>query len=152
MNAPLNIIKGSDNVFRDLGFPAGEAQNLLLRADLMIKIEQLVTKSALVQNEAAEMLGITQPRLNDLLKGRIEKFSLDALVNMLARVGKEVKMTVRKSSVTKPSIPKKPEARRVLTAKRSAPAPKAKSSRTAKIPKVAISSAKRPPQAQRKAA
>ena len=99
MNAPLKITKGSDNVFRDLGFPEGEAQNLLLRTDLMIKIEQLVKKSGLIQSEAAKLLGITQPRINDLLKGRIEKFSLDALVNMVARAGMEVKMTVKKSSL-----------------------------------------------------
>lgn len=94
----LKITKGSDNVSRDLGFPEGEAQNLLLRTDLMTKIERLVKKSGLIQSEAAEMLGITQPRLNDLLKGRIEKFSLDALVNMLARAGLQVKMTVKKAA------------------------------------------------------
>jgi predicted XRE-type DNA-binding protein len=98
MNAPLKITKGSGNVFRDMGFPEGEAQNLLLRTDLMIKIEQLVKKSGLIQSEAAKWLGITQPRINDLLKGRIEKFSLDALVNMVARAGMEVKMTVKKTS------------------------------------------------------
>ena len=98
MNAPLKMIKGSDNIFRDLGFPEAEAQNLLLRTDLMIKIERLVKKSGLIQSEAAEMLGITQPRLNDLLKGRIEKFSLDALVNILASAGMEVKMTVKKAA------------------------------------------------------
>lgn len=98
MNAPLKITKGSGNVFRDLGFPEGEAQNLLLRTDLMIKIEQLIKKSGLIQSEAAKLLGITQPRINDLLKGRIEKFSLDALVNMIARAGMEVKMTVKKTS------------------------------------------------------
>ena len=98
MNAPLKITKSSGNIFRDLGFPEGEAQNLLLRTDLMIKIEQLVKKSGLIQSEAAKLLGITQPRINDLLKGRIEKFSLDALVNMVARAGMEVKMTVKKTS------------------------------------------------------
>lgn len=63
----------------------------------MIKIEQLVKKSGLIQSEAAKLLGITQPRINDLLKGRIDKFSLDALINMIARAGLEVKMTVKKT-------------------------------------------------------
>ena len=98
MNAPLKITKSSGNIFRDLGFPEGEAQNLLRRTDLIIKIEQFVKKSGLIQSEAAKLLGITQPRINDLLKGRIEKFSLDALVNMVARAGMEVKMTVKKTS------------------------------------------------------
>ena len=98
MNAPLKITKGSGNVFRDLGFPEGEAQNLLLRTDLIIKIEQLIKKSGFIQSETAKVLGITQLRINDLLKGRIEKFSLDALVNMVASAGMEVKMTIRKTS------------------------------------------------------
>ena len=98
MNAPLKITKSSGNIFRDLGFPEGEAQNLLLRTDLMIKIEQLVKKSGLIQSETAKLLGITQPHITDLLKGRIEKFSLDALVNMVAHAGMEVKMTVKKTS------------------------------------------------------
>ena len=52
----------------------------------------------MTQQEAANLLGITQPRLNLLLKGKIEKFSLDALVNMLAKAGMRVKLTVRKAA------------------------------------------------------
>ena len=92
----IKITKGSGNVFLDLGFPEGEAQNLLLRADLMIRIEKLVKGGGLTQGEAAKTLGITQPRLNALLKGKIGDFSLDALVNMLACAGMQVKMTVKK--------------------------------------------------------
>lgn len=92
------MTKGSDNIFRDLGFPNDESQNLLLRTDLMIKIEQYVKKNRLAKSEVPAMLGITQLQLNDLLKGRIEKFSLDALVNMLARAGMQVKMTVKKAA------------------------------------------------------
>lgn len=92
------MTKGSNNIFRDLGFPEGEAQILLLRTDMMVKIERLVKTSKLTQSQVAKMLGITQPRLNDLLKGRIEKFSLDALVSMLARAGMEVKMSVKKAT------------------------------------------------------
>ena len=63
--------------------PREEAQNLLLRSDLMTRIERYVKASGLKQKDAAARLGVTQPRLNDLLKGKIEEFSLDALVNML---------------------------------------------------------------------
>lgn len=93
----MKIIKGSDNVSRDPRFPEGEAQNLL-HTDLMIKIERLVKESGLIQSEAAATLGITQSRLNDLLKGRVEKFSLDALVNILANAGMQVKLTVKKAA------------------------------------------------------
>lgn len=98
MTKRLKIEKGSGNIFRDLGFPPGEAQNLIMRAELMIKIEQFVRKSGMTQKEAARLIGITQPRLNLLLKRKIEFFSLDALVNMVARAGMQVKLTVRKAA------------------------------------------------------
>lgn len=94
----FKITKGSGNIFRDLGFPEGEAQNLALRSDLMIRIEKLVKDTGLTQQQAAKVLGITQPRLNALLKGRISDFSLDALVNMLAHAGMQVKMTIKKAA------------------------------------------------------
>ena len=98
MTERIKITKGSGNVFHDLGFPEGEAQNLLLRSDLMIRIEKIVKDGGMTQQEAAKALGITQPRLNALLKGKISDFSLDALVNMLTRAGMQVKMTVRKAA------------------------------------------------------
>lgn len=98
MTKRLKIEKGSGNVFLDIGFPPGEAQNLLMRADLMLKIERFVRKSGMTQKEAAKLLGITQPRLNLLLKRKIELFSLDALVNMVTRTGMQVKLTVKKAA------------------------------------------------------
>ena len=98
MTGRLKIEKGSGNIFRDLGFPPGETQNLIMRAELMIKIEQFVRKSGMTQKEAARLIGITQPRLNLLLKRKIDLFSLDALVNMVTRAGMQVKLTVRKAA------------------------------------------------------
>jgi len=74
------------------------AANMRVRAELMIEVQRHVSASELTQAQAAKQLGITQPRLNDLLRGRIDKFSLDALVNMLARVGKQVSVKVRKAA------------------------------------------------------
>lgn len=98
MTKRLKMVKGSGNIFRDLGFPPGEAQNLIMRAELMIKIEQFVSKSGMTQKEAARLLEITQPRLNLLLKRKIDLFSLDALVNMVARTGMQVKLTIKKAA------------------------------------------------------
>lgn len=98
MTEKTKMVHGSDNVFRDLGFPEDEARNLMLRSELMMKVEYFVKKSGLTQQEAARTLGITQPRLNLLLKGKIDKFSLDALVNMLTRAGMQVKLTVKKAA------------------------------------------------------
>ena len=98
MKKHAKIEKGSGNVFLDLGFPPDEAHNLLIRSDLMIEIKRFVQKSGLTQKEAAKRLGVTQPRLNDLLRGKIAKFSLDALVNILARAGRQVALKVREAA------------------------------------------------------
>ena len=98
MTGKLKMKRGSANVFHDLGFPAEEAQNLLLRSDLMTRIERYVKDSGLSQKDAAAGLGVAQPRLNDLLKGKIEKFSIDALVNMLGLAGMRVAVTVKKAA------------------------------------------------------
>ena len=88
----------SDNVFRDLGFPEGEAQNLLLRADLVVHIRKVIEKLGLTQAEAAKRASITQPRMNDLVKGRTEKFTLDAMVNVAAQLGYIVKLSLKKAA------------------------------------------------------
>jgi predicted XRE-type DNA-binding protein len=85
-------------VFRDLGFGQAEAENLKLRADLMMRVEKFVKQSGMTQADAAQVLGLTQPRLNQLLKGKIQLFSLDALVNMLAQAGMRVRMTVKRAA------------------------------------------------------
>jgi predicted XRE-type DNA-binding protein len=71
-----------------------EAANMKARADVMIAIRDVVNGWRTTQAEAAGRLGITQPRLNDLLRGRIGKFSLDALMNIAARAGLSVRVKV----------------------------------------------------------
>lgn len=98
MTEKLRIVVGSDNVFRDLGFPEAEAQNLLLRADLVVHIRKVIDKLGVTQAEAAKRAGITQPRMNDLVKGRTHKFTLDALVNVAASLGYCVKLKLTKAA------------------------------------------------------
>lgn len=69
-----------------------EAANLRARADLMRQIAEIVKESDWNQTEAAEHCGITQPRMNDLLRGRISRFSLDALVNIATSIGRRVRV------------------------------------------------------------
>ena len=83
MTEKLKRARGSGNVFLDVGFPPDEAQNLLLRAQLMSRIRDVVRGTT--QSEAAKQFGVSQPPLNDLLRGKIGKFSLDALVALAAR-------------------------------------------------------------------
>lgn len=68
------------------------AQNLKIRSELMITLRQYIEDAGLGQKEAAEVFGICQPRISDLMRGKIDKFTIDKLVNMLARIGKTVKM------------------------------------------------------------
>ena len=71
-----------------------QAANLKLRSQLMMEISDYVKHAGLTQTEAAKMMGTTQPRLNDVLKGKIEKCTVDRLVNMLVAVGCEVSMKI----------------------------------------------------------
>lgn len=80
------------SVWDALASNAGEAANLKLRAELMRQIAQLIQDSGWTQTVAAEHCGITQPRMNDLLRGRISRFSLDALVNVAAALGCQVQV------------------------------------------------------------
>ncbi|OBF91575.1 hypothetical protein A5791_00785 [Mycobacterium sp. 852002-51163_SCH5372311] len=77
----------ADSVFYDLADTQEQAANLTARGLLMVAIEQRIREEGWTQTEAAARLHVTQPRVSDLLNGKINKFSLDALVNMLAPVG-----------------------------------------------------------------
>ena len=80
------------NVWDALADTPEEAANLTLRSDLMMKIEKIIKKNGWTQAEAAKRCGVTQPRINDLLRGRIARFSLDALVNIASALGRKVKV------------------------------------------------------------
>jgi predicted XRE-type DNA-binding protein len=94
----IRFRRGSGNVFEDVGFPPKEAAHLLIRADLIISLNQLLDKRGLTQVRAAKLLGVTQPRVSDLRRGRPELFSIDTLVDMLARLGVKVILQTKKSS------------------------------------------------------
>lgn len=72
--------------------------NLKLRSELMLEITKWFESSGYTQKEAAEVLGTTQPRLNDVLKGKIERCTIDRLVNMLESAGQHVKFTLAKAA------------------------------------------------------
>lgn len=88
-------MKRYKNVWDALEDDPVERASLTLRSDLMMSVEQAVKGWNLTQAEAAKRLEITQPRLNDLIKGRIAKFSLDALVDLATRAGLDVIVKVK---------------------------------------------------------
>lgn len=82
------------SVFDALADTPAEAANLRARADLARELAALVAARGWTQAEAARQCGVTQPRMNDLLRGRISRFSLDALVNMAAACGQRVQVAL----------------------------------------------------------
>src|SRR5258706_11396761 len=95
MAQETDIVQSTGDVFRDLGFDANEAQDLRLRSDLMIALRQQIAARNESQAQIATLLGVSQPRVSDLLRGKIHLFSLDTLVMMLARFGVTVDVSVR---------------------------------------------------------
>jgi predicted XRE-type DNA-binding protein len=83
-----------ESVWDALEDTPAEAENMKLRSSLMIAISEAVSGWRVTQTEAANRLGVTQPRLNDLLRGRVGKFSLDALVALAARAGLAVHLQI----------------------------------------------------------
>jgi predicted XRE-type DNA-binding protein len=98
MSKRLKITRSSGNVFRDMGFSRAEAENLRLRSELMRQIDAHYRESGMTQAAAAKALGLTQPRLNALLKGKLHQFSLDALVNIASSAGMNVRLVVKKAA------------------------------------------------------
>lgn len=80
------------NVWDAIADSPEEAANLTVRSELMNEIEEIIQKNGWTQAEAAKRCGVSQPRINDLLRGRISRFSVDALVNIAAALGQKVKI------------------------------------------------------------
>ena len=95
---PAKIRRSTGNVFRDLGFSPEESENLKLRADLMIELSKVIKARRLTQAKAASLFGISQPRVSDLVRGKIDRFSVDTLVAMLGHAGAHVQLVVRPRS------------------------------------------------------
>jgi len=88
----------SGNVFRDLGFGPEEAASLKVRAMLMAELEKHIRSKHLTQKQAAERFGVTQPRISDLMRGKISLFSVDTLITMLTHAELKVDVRVRRSA------------------------------------------------------
>jgi len=82
------------SIFDDLGFSETESENLKIRAGLMRAIEKYIEDNKLTQASAAKLMGVYQPRISDLLQGKIDKFTIDMLVNMLAKAHVSVSLVV----------------------------------------------------------
>ena len=86
------------NVWDALEDTPTEAASMTMRSNLLIAVEQRVRSWGVTQAEAAKRLGITQPRLNDLLRGRITNFSLDTLINLASQAGLSVRLDIAEAA------------------------------------------------------
>ena len=89
-----------DNIFEAITEDKTEASNLQTRSDLMIAIRGIINSNKWSQAVAAQHMGITQPRVSDLVNGRIEKFSIDKLMNCLYRIGFRFKPVFANNQLT----------------------------------------------------
>ena len=92
------ITMGSGDVFTDLGFSPAESRNLRLRSQMMTALRKFIEKEGLTQADAAQCLKVSQPRVSDLTRGKIELFSLDALVDMAAIAGLAPHVKIKKAA------------------------------------------------------
>jgi predicted XRE-type DNA-binding protein len=90
----MRVTKGSGNVFVDCGFPPAEAENLRIRAKLMMALTVHIQERKLTQSRAAKLMAISQPRISDLMRGKIGRFTIDTLVNMVTAAGLKVDLDI----------------------------------------------------------
>ena len=89
-----SIKRSSGNVFVDLGFDAEEAEHLRIRASMMAELRRVIETRGLTQVDAAKLFHVTQPRVSNLVRGRIDLFSIDTLVEMLSRAGVRIQLVM----------------------------------------------------------
>lgn len=82
------------NLFADLGIEPAEAESLYVRSELMYAILGIMRERGLRQKDAATLFGVSQPRISDVKRGKMDAFTIDSLVTMLARAGMRVKVSV----------------------------------------------------------
>jgi predicted XRE-type DNA-binding protein len=92
-HGPRHVTPAGRSVFYDL-FPAEKAAEMEIRAQLLMGLEQWLEKSGMTQAAAAKVLGVTQARVSDLKRGKIDRFSMDLLVRLAARAGLNPKLSL----------------------------------------------------------
>ncbi|QFY42865.1 helix-turn-helix domain-containing protein [Candidatus Methylospira mobilis] len=88
------VVKSGENLFLALGFSPYEAEILQFRADLMARLRLWINEQQLTQTEAAELLGVSQARVSDLVRGHWKKFSIDMLLTLAGKAGIKFKITL----------------------------------------------------------
>jgi predicted XRE-type DNA-binding protein len=90
----MGVTNGNENVFVDCGFPLAEAENLRIRAKMMMALTGYIQERKITQSRAARVMGVSQPRISDLVRGKIGRFTIDTLVNMVTAAGLKVNVDI----------------------------------------------------------
>jgi predicted XRE-type DNA-binding protein len=93
----IEVEAGSGNVFADLGFP--DAKERSLKVELAVEVNRILTGRGLAQEQAAKVLGMRQPHVSELARYRLDRFSVERLMDFLTRLGKDVEIRI----ATRPS-------------------------------------------------
>src|SRR4051812_31441643 len=100
MSDTITVRRSSGNVFADLGID--DAEEYLAKSDLAAQIQAAIEARRLTQKKAGALIGISQPKVSDLLRGRLDGFSTDRLFRFLARLGADVRISVSRPNPGKP--------------------------------------------------
>jgi len=96
INKDAKAIKSCGNVFKDLGFDDEEAENLRIRTLLMLEIENHIRRQGITRDQASKQFDMTSSQVSDLLSGELDLFTIDMLVNILARAGVRLDIAVQR--------------------------------------------------------
>lgn len=97
----IAVEQGSGNVYADLGYP--DSESMLVKAQLVAKIAEIVQRRGLTQTRTAEILGLTQPKVSALLKGRFRGVSEHRLLECLTRLGRDVHIVIKPTPRSRPN-------------------------------------------------
>lgn len=92
-------IKSSGNVFSDLGLD--QPEEMLAKAEIVYRISQIISHRHLTQKQAADLLGITQPKVSNIIAGKLDGFSLENLLSLMVRLDRDVQIVIRKKPRTR---------------------------------------------------
>jgi predicted XRE-type DNA-binding protein len=97
-NMSAKVNESCGDIFQDIGFSPGESEKLNAKSRLMSEIESYIKDNSLTQEQAAKLMGVSRPRISDIVRGKIDKFTIDALIDMLASTGHHVNITIDKAA------------------------------------------------------
>ena len=92
------FVASCGDIFKDVGFSPSESEKLNVKSRLMSELELIIKDNGLTPEQAAKIMGVSKPRARDIVLGKIDRFTIDALIDMLARTGHHVKILIDKAA------------------------------------------------------